>query len=680
MDKLIFKDFKSAVRRQFDTMKNDPLYVVDVERNFLWDIYLNSFPEGANEMYKERHEYDCQSCKQFIRACGHVVSIVDGQLVSIWDISIDGPYKVVADALSKAVKDKVIRDAFYYFQKDVGTDYNIQLLEEGNLGGETIRWEHFHVTLPAVLIKSNEEVGRIMSKLREQKEMLTRAMTELKLDAAETVLELIEQNSLYRGEEHKDTVKLFIKEKKGFDKVPAAGLDNYLWTVSRRLGGASRMRNSVIGTLIVDLSANVDLNDAVKLFEAKVAPQNYKRPTALITKGMIAEAEKKVEALGIDGALQRRFAVTEDITVNNILFADREAKKKMGAFDILKDEVGVDPKKFSKVEEVGIDKFISDILPNVDTVEIIFENQHVNNLMSLIAPMRSNAKPIFQWDNNFSWAYNGEVTDSIKEAVRKAGGIVDGVLNARSLWNDIDSKDDSDLDIWAEEPSGTKIGYSAGYRKDQGNNRTEMSGQLDVDNMSPDGKIAVENITWIDKTKMKDGVYKIWINQYSARNSQGFKAEIEFGGKIYNYAYNRPVRGKVQVAEVTLKKGVFTISHKLPEANTAKTVWGISTQKFHKVNLIMNSPNHWDGHKTGNRHVFFILDGCKNEKKARGFFNEFLRKELTEHRKVFEVLSSKLKAEVTDDQLSGLGFSSTKNSSVVCKLTGAFSRTIKINF
>lgn len=676
MEGLIFKDFKAAVRRQFDTIKDLPLYVVDVDKNYLWDVYLNSFPEGMNKMYKERLEYDCQSCKQFIRACGHVVAIVDNQLVSIWDIYIDGPYKVVAEALSKAVKKKVIRDAFYYFQKDVGTDYNVQLLENN----ETIRWEHFHVKIPAVMVKSNHEVGRTMSNIREQKEMLTRALTELKLDAGEAVLELIEQNSIYRGEEHKDTVKLFIEEKRRFDKVPAAELDNHLWTVSRMLGGSSRFRNAVIGTLLIDLSNGMAIDDAIRTFEKKVAPENYKRPTALITPKMIKAANEKAEELGIEPSFYRRYAVAEDITVNNVIFADREAKKKMGVFDVLKDETRVDVKKFDKVEEVGIDKFIKDILPNVDTVEMMFENQHINNLMSLIAPMRSNAKPIFKWDNNFSWAYNGEVTDSIKEAVRKAGGIVDGILNFRLAWNDIDGKDESDLDAWAQEPSGTKIGYNTGYRKDEGTKRTLMSGQLDVDNTVPRGKLAVENITWIDRAKMKDGVYNLWVNQYSARNTQGFKAEIEFGGKTYNYSYGRPVRGSVHVAEVTLKDGVFIISHKLPEANAKKTIWGISTQQFHKVSMIMNSPNHWDGHKNGNRHVFFILDGCKNEEKARGFFNEFLSNELTEHRKVFEVLGSKLKAEVSDDQLSGLGFSSTKNSSVLCKLSGSFSRTIKINF
>jgi hypothetical protein len=96
--------------------------------------------------------------------------------------------------------------------------------------------------------------------------------------------------------------------------------------------------------------------------------------------------------------------------------------------------------------------------------------------------------------------------------------------------------------------------------------------------------------------------------------------------------------------------------------------------------MVMHSPNHWDEHETGNKHWFFILDKCKNDERTRGFYNEFLSNELTEHRKVFEVLGSRMKTEKCDNQLSGVGFSSTQKNSILCKVSGSFARTIKINF
>ncbi len=75
-----------------------------------------------------------------------------------------------------------------------------------------------------------------------------------------------------------------------------------------------------------------------------------------------------------------------------------------------------------------------------------------------------------------------------------------------------------------------------------------------------------------------------------------------------------------------------------------------------------------------------MLDGCNNPEKTRGFYNEHLSNSLTEHRKVFEVLGSKLKTDHSDTQLSGLGFSSTQHDQVVAKVKGSFNRMLKINF
>lgn len=108
--------------------------------------------------------------------------------------------------------------------------------------------------------------------------------------------------------------------------------------------------------------------------------------------------------------------------------------------------------------------------------------------------------------------------------------------------------------------------------------------------------------------------------------------------------------------------------------------WNIDTNKFHKVNVMMLSPNYWDEQGIGNKHYFFMLDDCKNPEPVRGFFNEYLNSELTPHRKVFEVLADKMKTPYQEHQLSGLGFSSTMRNSVIVKVDGTFSRTLKVNF
>ena len=666
-----FGKFKTALQAQFKTMKGGKLFKTDIDKDVICETYLNSFPEGTNHIFRERTEHDCQCCKQFIRACGSMVAIVDNKKVSIWDVMIGGYYQDVADVMAELVTSAKIRNIFIHRESKVGTDFNHELKD-----GNTKRWEHFYIELPAEFVKKGDDIGTATSRALSSKEVFKRGLVEISSEAIETTLELIEQKSIYRGEEHKATVELLQTHKAKFDAIEdEEEKDNYCWLASATLGGASRMRNSVIGTLMTDISDGVELDKAVKSFDTKMAPTNYKRTTAIVTQSMIRNAQKKVEELGIGDSLQRRYAVAKDISITNVLFADRSVKKAMNVFDEMVEDAPVKTASLKKVEEVDADTFFEKILPKADSIELMFENSQVNNLMSLIAPAHEDSKHIFKWDNNFSWAYTGEVADSIKERVKRAGGDVTGDLRASLSWHNHD-----DLDIHCKEPNGTHISYSSKVSRTSG-------GKLDVDMNAGSGttRTPVENITWANKAKMTEGKYEIYVNNYSQRETKdvGFVVEIEFDGVIHTFNYDKRVANRSNVAVAT-----FEYSHKtgikfiksLPSTQASKEVWDIPTQKFRKVSMIMNSPNHWDGKKTGNKHWFFILDGCKNDSKARGFFNEFLDEGLRDHRKVFEVLGSKMKTEKSDNQLSGLGFSSTQKSHVLCKVGGSFNRTIKINF
>lgn len=689
---MLFKKFKQQLQENFlEFVKGqDVLYITNVDKDVIWDTYLASFPED------ERQSFNCNSCKQFLRPYGNVVAIKDNKLVSIWDFVVNKEmaiagidlsdktdmYQIVANNLSKLVKSAPIVNVFVSKVKKLGTDSNIEELEDKS----TIRWEHFHLVLPDKFVsKSSDSEETLMSNYRAHKEVFKRSLDEYTIDSINTVLELISQNSLYRGEESKGVLEAFLKYKIAYDKLPANKKDNYTWDNSTKVSGAiSKLRNNAIGTLLTDIAKDRDLDQAVRAFEKIMAPANYMRPNAIVTKSMIADAQKKVEELGLGDSLGRRYAVSDDITVNNVLFVDREKAKTKNVFEQLEEEAVVNPKKLTKVEEVSIDDFINKIIPKATGLEFLFENNQIGNLASLIAPKNTEAPSLFKWNNGFSWSYINNVTDSIKESVKNAGGKVDGVLRFSIEWND-KGNNNIDFDAHAIEPNGNEIYYSSPYRRDKGDVRTSMSGQLDIDIISPNGKVAYENICWSNKSKMGEGKYKFFVNNYSSSTSNGgFKAEVEYDGEIYTFDYTSNLRGKenVTVMELTFSKANGITITKSLDGNSAissKDIWGVSTNKFQKVKMVMVSPNHWDNQIIGNKHYFFILDNCKNNETSRGFYNEFLQEELLKQKRVFEALGNKMVVEHSDQQLSGVGFSTTNRTQIVCKVIGSITRIIKIN-
>jgi len=663
-----FTVIKNATSDQFTSMSAGVLFKSHATKDELWDTYIGAFPEGSNPIRRERTEHDCNCCKQFIRKAGNVLAVLDGKLTSIWDITIGGHYQVVVDAMHELVMSKGIAGIFLHNEKHVGTDRNHEQTDNG-----VVVWEHFHQLLPRKVVITNGTIASLKGSAVTNYQTLKRSLSDITSSAFEIVMELIEQDSIYRGEEHLSTLKSFSKVKRDFEK--AEDKEVFLWETSVALGEFSGFRKTVIGTLLVDLSEGTELEEAVRKFEAMVAPNNYQRSSALVTQGMIEKAQNKVAELGIEEALYRRFAVTEDVTINNVLFADSSVQSCMGVFDVLQKEVADKVPNLDRVDEVSIDKFINDILPKAESVELMVENFHLPNFVSLISPINKVTESILKWGNNFTWSYDGEVADSIKDRVKRAGGNVTGDLRCSLSWFNGD-----DLDIHLIEPCGNHISYSS-----PSNYRT--GGKLDVDMNANgvDSRAPVENITHAQKSRMQEGEYRLYINNYGKRDSDngGFEVEIEFAGQLYKFEYEKHMRTgqNVDVATFTYShKHGFKIVKSLPSTQASKDNWGVVTQKFQKVNMMMYSPNHWDGEKTGNKHYFFMLDGCVNPEKARGFYNEFLRNDLTVHRKVFEVLGSKLKTAHSEEQLSGLGFSSTQRNHVLCRVRGSFNRVIKINF
>ena len=672
-----FSTFAHIVAKNFQDIVASPVvFVAGVEGDDLWKEYLEAFPEGTDPIFKKRTWHDCSCCKQFIRRAGSVVAISeDGTLRTVWDKASElAPevYLHIATALRVAVLTSGIRDIFRVSKNEThfGAQQTLSFDPETQ---SALTWEHFYTgDIPARFRVAMPDTDR--GNFRTTVQVFERGLVELKPDAVDTVLGLIQSNLLYRGEEHLHTVREFQNIQRSFLSLKGVQ-DRALFTWANASSPAARFRNTVIGTLVQDLSEGQDLETAVRSFETKVAPQNYKRTTTLITPMMIKKAMDTIQELGLEPSLERRYAVIGDVSVNDVKWVDGASRPLMkgGIGDVLlKHAASTAPKANvddERAEHVSIEEFMSQVLPSTQSMEVFFTSKHLGNLMALTAPEHPEPKQLFRWNNDYAWSYCGNVADSIKERVKKAGGRVEGTTLRVSLsWFNYD-----DLDLHIFEPP------SKGWRPSEISYRAKhgwTGGILDVDMNAGTGQSreAVENVVW--SASMPDGPYRVVVNNFWLRErcDPGFVIEVENAGKVTHFSYNKTIRSRddIVVATLHMKNGVIERVEGgdagISATNISQEKWGLTTEQFVKVNTVMLSPNHWGTNAYGNKHTFFVLDGAKSDEDMRGFYNEFLHPRLEAHRKVFEIIGDKTKCRPSENPLSGLGFSSTKKDSFLVRV------------
>lgn len=666
-----FTDLQSQMMKNFKDF--GALFYVDIERDYFVELYLDGFKDPAF-----RQEHNCNCCKSFLRQYGGLVTIKDNKRISIWDnLEVPEEFQESINNLREYVAGRPITGVFLqeksnkYDATKLGTKQNISSPSSSRPG---IPWNHFFLEVAPSYV--SDMAGTIKGQKRATKEVLQRGLEELTSDSVETVLELIAQKSLYRGEESEGALKAFQKLQKQYSKLAPEEKDNFCWSVEGS-ESVARIRNTAMGTLLIDLSEGMDLDQAVTRFEKVMAPTNYKRPTALVTPKMVEQAKEKLKELGLLESMERRHATEADIRASNILFKD-VPQAFTDVFDQVAKETEVNPRSFSKVEEIGIEDFINNVLPNAKSLSVLVENQHLPNFVSLVAPKDPETLSMFKWNNAFSWSYTGGITDSIKEKVKAAGGNVEGALRCSLSWSNYD-----DLDIHVIEPIGSGRTHKTFY----GDRVSRYSGAtLDVDMNAGAGRSRdpVENIIFPDKSRMKEGTYKVLVNNYCKRETKdsGYQVQIEHDGQIFDFAFkNNPKDGEtttVAIFDYSKEKGL-TFSGEVKSNIVSKEKWGLKTNQFHKVTKFMLSPNHWN-EETGNKHYLFFLEGCISDEAPRAFFNEFLKPELEQHRKVMEIVGAKTKIEDSPNQLSGIGFSETVRNELLVKVTGRFDRVLRVKF
>lgn len=645
-----FARFSKPVADRFAEMSKGELYVTDVGDE-LFDKYLAAFPAGTNPVFRQRTTHDCQCCKQFVRRLGNLVSIKNSRVTTVWGgLDLPEPYKTVADEMHRVVRAARVVTVFRTKERSYGQGYNYDPKTNE-------RYDHFYGQVADRHYARDPETKR--GEQESVHQVFRRGLMEIHPADLEAVLDLIDNNGLYRGQEHREAVVGFME----LQRRQLASNDMALFVWENLSHRHARFRNTVIGTLLTDLAEGKDLEQAVKAFEAKVAPANYKRPTAVITQKMVDDAIATLNREDLGGGIARRYARLSDVSVNDVLFVDNDAKGKMkdGIAALLEGSVRKAAPDLKHAAKVSADEFVRDVLPGAKTLDVLVENRHQGNFVSLTGA--DGPERLFKWDNNFAWSYDGDVTDSVKQRVKAAGGNVNALLRVSLSWFNFD-----DLDLHAKTPDGSHIFYLS------------KQGILDVDMNAVSGRTrnAVENLAF---NSLRDGVYEIFVHQFCRRETIdfGFAIEVEFGGQIHQYSYAKSMKTgeTVPCFKLHVQGGrLVKIETGLTGGTASQDKWGVKTETLVPVQLVCHSPNHWGENAVGAKHLIFALKGCKNPGSTRGIYNEFLRGDLDKHRKVFEVLASKTKCPYSDDQVSGVGFTAARGDSVTVVVDGKRAYTL----
>ncbi len=202
-----FKKFAKAVNQQFKSMasRGQLVYQVDIEKEELYNAYLEAFPAGTNEIYKTNRKHDCNTCKSFIRNIGSAVTISNsGKITTVWDIKITSEYQTVANRMSELIKSKPIKTVFVVSEEKYGEKSTNKMDEESKA---ITTFHHLHADIPTALF--DESPRTIQGVHESNRDIFARGLEELSSDSCEIVIELLDQGALYRGAEFKAAVKAF---------------------------------------------------------------------------------------------------------------------------------------------------------------------------------------------------------------------------------------------------------------------------------------------------------------------------------------------------------------------------------------------------------------------------------------------------------------------------------------
>lgn len=255
------KELREKMQAQFDKMcATSKLFRSTITGREVWDMYLKSFPTEHNPIFRDPNStvHNCNLCNNFIRRYGNIVALDEYlNIMTIWDVEIDGEYsdsvKTISDKLNQSGISDIFMETFdslnslpyekctkqnEKFQLGIPKNVKRYTKEESEKYGvvkpnEIREFNHFMLMLPKTFVDmSGKSIEAITGLFRDAKNVFKRAMDEIPLDTLMLVRDLINQGSLLDGQTHLYKIEQIIPFKKQYDLLSEKEKDVWSWNVS----------------------------------------------------------------------------------------------------------------------------------------------------------------------------------------------------------------------------------------------------------------------------------------------------------------------------------------------------------------------------------------------------------------------------------------------------------------
>lgn len=401
-----YPDFLHAIQKTFKIAAKERLFTTKAPN--LWDLFLAKLPEEV------RQEYTCSACRHFVNHFGGLVSLhEDGTSHSaLWHPkSVPAFFQPAVQAMQQAVEQAPITGIFVSSLEVYGKPH-------------TDHWRHMAVTPPANIIWSPTLLyaGQYRAKKLEEFKMLSRALNEFSAATVDTAVKLLRSDKLYRSEKVLGVAEWLKALYATLDQTHNSKLkDHQQWlAVATAPEGFCHVRSSMIGSLLEDIELGFDYQEIVQRFAQKMHPLQYQRPQAPPSAGNIKQAEKIIEALQAEKALERRYARLNELKL--VWRPKLTQTPKMSHTKLSSGVFGHLTPKQTNTAANGLElpaqtmtweKFERKVLPDALKIELLVPKNSQLNLCALTTAVNEKARPILQWDrleqrNPFSvYVYHG---------------------------------------------------------------------------------------------------------------------------------------------------------------------------------------------------------------------------------------------------------------------------------